>query len=89
MPIIFVRDLDKIQFRIKHSDDDRITPSCTFGVLHSKRLNRGLNPRYQQDSYYSFSTMCGQKRKQPEASTIEVLCGQEMHYNSLKEQVAK
>ena len=34
--------------------------------LYSKRANRGYNPKYEQGSFVSFSTLCGNKRKQPE-----------------------
>ena len=40
----------------------------TMGGNYSKRANRGYNPKYEQSSFISFSTLCGQKRKQVETS---------------------
>ena len=35
---------------------------------YSKRANRGYNPKYEQDSYIS---LCGSKRKAPDATQKE------------------
>lgn len=67
------QQIASVEDKTKILDDKILKTSETVVTAtnqYSKRANRGYNPKYEQNSFVSFTTLCGTKRRQPENMQI-------------------